>query len=157
MEELKSNKKGIELLLSVLLAVSVSYGLTLFIEFNSTAWLIFSLLSISGTILIIYFMMNLNIEKIHEWFMLSSFSLVLFIPFSLKKMMSFYNETTKVSGDWWSQGWFFLHLFILGGSLILWGVFHSERRKELIWSGIVMIIFTLIIIALIKEGILQNG
>lgn len=150
------NGKGIELILSILLATSVSYALTLFVDFGDTAWLIFSLLAIMLVIFVIYSILDLKFpEKASEWFMLISLSIGILLPFSLSKMRITENPLTTSTGNWWGLPLFLIHLGLFGASLIFWGAFNNPKKVSRIWAGIITIIITLIITAISCGGILQ--
>ena len=155
--ESAEGKRGLELLLSILLAVSMSYALTLFMDLNSIGWIILSLFSIGITISVIYALLDLGLPKSNEWLMLSSIALGIMLPFSLKKSMEYLASASATTGNWWSQEFFFGHLITLGILISLWGNSEKPKRKGYIWTGIIMIILTLLIIGLIYGGVIQNG
>lgn len=150
--------KQVELILSILLAIAVSYALGTFVtDLNDLAWLTLSIISIAVVILVIYFMLNLK-PKGSEWAMLPTLGLGILLPFSFKKMILSFNIETAISGWAWTKIYFFVHLLLFGISLIIWGALEKDkrRRKSLIISGIIWILF-MILLAVFSGGILKNG
>lgn len=128
-----AKKVEIELLLSILLAVSISYALTLFIEFDDITWLFMSSVSIVVTIFMIYHLLELKMEKFIDFFKLLSFSLLILLPFSLGKAWRLKIMAEKgiegISGLWWNMNGVLIHMMLIGFSFILQGFFESDKKK----------------------------
>ena len=152
---MKKNKQ-IELLLSILIAIAISYSLGIFVtDLNDSAWLVLSLFSIAAAIVVIYFMLGLKPKEKSEWVMLVTLGLGMLLPFSFKKMLISSNTELAITGFIWTQKLFFIHLILFGISLIIWGAMDKDKRN-LVWTGIIWII-AMVLFAVLSGGILKNG
>lgn len=148
--------KQVELILSIVLAVGISYALGIFVtDLIDKAWMVLSVLSIALTITVIYFILDLKPEK-SEWAMLPTLGLALLIPYSFKRMVLSMNSSVAISGMKWTQNYFFIHLLLVGVALIVWGICDREKRKNLIIAGIIWMV-VIILIAVLSGEILTNA
>jgi len=141
----ETNQKAVELILSILLAVSMSYALILFLEFDDLTWLFLSIVIIAIAIFLIYSLLDIKLNKLSDFLMLISFSLGMLLPFSLGKVHKLNSLEDKFSGSWWDMDYLLIHLGILGISLILWGISlqfkdkNKEKAKRIYWAGSLLI------------------
>lgn len=143
------SKKGAEMLLSILLAVSVSYALTLYIGFDDITWLSFSILSVAIAIFVIYSLLELKLSALSDFLMLLSFGTGMLFPFSLGKAWNYKiisSGTESVSGLWWNINYLYGHLGVLGACFVFWGLSlhfidgRPEKAKKLFWAGGLLIL-----------------
>lgn len=118
-----SKVKGLELILSILLAISLAQSLNLFVGLPTTeTWFLSSFIIIGLTITVVYMVLGL---KIQNWYrdltMIISIGFFMFFPFAFQRTNMELESQALLE---WTVGTLFIYLALMAIPIFLWA--HAE-------------------------------
>lgn len=134
-------KDNIELLLSILIAISVGFALEKLVDVSDTGeWFFLSGVSILVSVVFIYMMLEINPKSITEVSKLFVLGSVLFLPFTLSRLSR--DQNSASAGFVWGPGLEYCYIFLISAFFIWWGICEringKEKGKYIIGFGIIL-------------------
>jgi len=159
MAENRNNKsEPIELLLSILVAISIGFALEKLIMLNDLLWFGFSILAILLAVGFIYIMLNTSLKnKFRDLSRLAVIIFVIFFPFTLTKALQ--NSIGTIFN--WKGNKEITYSILMGLAFISWGISELENSKTkgaiIIVIGGIIAIVSIIFLIMLKGGLINVG